>query len=77
MPAAVDTRQVRQYSAHIVRRDAHVSWSLRRCVRHVRGRMARPWKDQPRAVRRAVIHGCADGRRDNINLYSFVMRGIK
>jgi hypothetical protein len=70
-----DARIARRYAATIVRRDCHVSDSLLACVRHVARRLAKPFSTQRKAVRRALILGAADGRRDNIVLYRFAMRG--
>ena len=64
---------------HIIERDAHVSWSLRRCARHVIGRLKggiAGYKALPRDARRALWEGAAEARHSNRSLYAFAMGSI-
>ena len=79
---------LRVVARHIVERDAHASWSVRRCAYYVitrlRYRHGRDWRKSGRAgywcmardERRAVWQGAHDGRREHINLYQFIMKGV-
>ncbi len=65
---------------HIIERDAHVSWPLRRCARHVIGRLRGGivgYRALPRDARRALWEGAAEARQSNRDLYTFATGSIR
>ena len=71
-----DCGAVARYARRIVERDAHVSWTLRQCARHVSRRMRRPLKTHPRELRHAILRACLEGMKSNRELYAFVRGSV-
>lgn len=69
----------RVHARHIIERDAHVSWSVRRAAYYVITRLrdgrAQYWRAS-RDERRAIWLGARDGCRGNRHLYAFVTGSV-